>query len=331
MDKLRASGALPRRPLGAHTRWSCLGRGRHLTQRGSAQSAHERTDLCSLPHRTTTSVCRDAPVRPYWPGVAALPARLAELRSTRSAEARLTPAFPECRGVRRLGGRCCCGRVAGVTAYAGRRRSLSRVRNTRIRSGACRGPASEFAKAGVRPTRGRRCSELKGASRDIRPAPLPPRGCDNGRPELDELLPLAQSSHDAGAAAPVVGDCCRTTPATLRERDEQAEVRASKRRAPPVARAAVVTLKARRLSLSSRPVRAARLCKRVIPALAAGATGQMPALVHCHASDPIVSVRTRFVVRTRLSAQRPALPLCAAGESGQDGSSRRSRCCSHAM
>ena len=175
MDKLRASGALPRRPLGAHTRWSCLGRGRHLTQRGSAQSAHERTDLCSLPHRTTTSVCRDAPVRSYWPGVAALPARLAELRSTRSAEARLTPAFPECRGVRRLGGRCCCGRVAGVTAYAGRRRSLSRVRNTRIRSGACRGPASEFAKAGVRPTRGRRCSGLKGASRDIRPAPLPPR------------------------------------------------------------------------------------------------------------------------------------------------------------
>jgi hypothetical protein len=37
----------------------------------------------------------------------------------------------------------------------------------------------------------------------------------------------------------------------------------------------------------------------------------MPALVHCHASDPIVPVRTRFAVRTRLSAQRPGLPLCA--------------------
>ena len=31
-----------------------------------------------------------------------------------------------------------------------------------------------------------------------------------------------------------------------------------------------------------------RLWVRVVPALAAGATGQMPALVHCQAGDPIV-------------------------------------------
>ena len=47
-----------------------------------------------------------------------------------------------------------------------------------------------------------------------------------------------------------------------------------------------------------------------MPALAADATGPMPALVHCHASDPIIPW-TRRVVRTRLPAQSLALLLRA--------------------
>jgi len=47
----------------------------------------------------------------------------------------------------------------------------------------------------------------------------------------------------------------------------------------------------------------------------------MSALVHLHASDPVVSVRTRFAVRRRLSAQRPGLPLRA--ESSHSGHSPR--------
>ena len=56
------------------------------------------------------------------------------------------------------------------------------------------------------------------------------------------------------------------------------------------------------------PITVRRQPDPVIPALAADATGPTPALVHCHASDPIVPW-TRCVVPTRLPAQRLALLL----------------------